>query len=77
MQNALEYAMSIVNNSKLETMGGGALLAQAYGTVRIEDNPRLDPNCTHTLQEYTTRRRIRGNRLNCGAFSQKTTVDIE
>ncbi|VDO89270.1 unnamed protein product [Heligmosomoides polygyrus] len=58
--------MSIVNNSKLETMGGGALLAQAYGTVRIEDNPRLDPNCTHTLQEYTTRRRIRGNRLNCG-----------
>ncbi|KAL6725231.1 hypothetical protein Aduo_007297 [Ancylostoma duodenale] len=33
---------------------------------RIENNPLLDPNCTHLFLYYSTGRRIRKNKLNCG-----------
>ncbi|EPB78276.1 hypothetical protein ANCCEY_02660 [Ancylostoma ceylanicum] len=55
-----------MNNSKLETMAGGALLISGAIYVRIENNPLLDPNCTHVLAYYGHNRIIRGNRLNCG-----------
>ena len=60
-----EHAVLIANNSKLEVMAG-ALMTHVSGTVRIEDNPLLDVNCTHVLEIYPTVRRIGGNRVNCG-----------
>ncbi|KIH55756.1 receptor L domain protein [Ancylostoma duodenale] len=50
----------------METMAGGALLSVAVTQIRIENNPLLDPNCTHVLANYADNRRIRGNRFNCG-----------
>ncbi|KAK6745398.1 hypothetical protein RB195_011868 [Necator americanus] len=61
----LGYDLIIVNNSQLETMAGGALLT-INPSVQIENNPLLDPNCSHVLQYYPDKRRIRGNRSNCG-----------
>ncbi|KAL6725234.1 hypothetical protein Aduo_007300 [Ancylostoma duodenale] len=47
-------------------MAGGALLTTSAVYIRIENNPLLDPNCTHVLERYEYNRRIRGNLLNCG-----------
>ncbi|KAL6725235.1 hypothetical protein Aduo_007301 [Ancylostoma duodenale] len=47
-------------------MAGGALLSVAVTQIHIENNPLLDPNCTHVLANYADNRRIRGNRFNCG-----------
>ncbi|RCN50110.1 receptor L domain protein [Ancylostoma caninum] len=58
------YSLVIMNNLKLETMNGALL--QTYPNARIEGNPLLDPNCTHMYLYYTTKRRVRKNRLNCG-----------
>ncbi|KAL6725233.1 hypothetical protein Aduo_007299 [Ancylostoma duodenale] len=46
-------------------MGGGALLT-GVAQIRIENSPLLDPNCKHVFEFYEDRRRIRGNRFNCG-----------
>ncbi|KIH58188.1 hypothetical protein ANCDUO_11608 [Ancylostoma duodenale] len=46
-------------------MAGGALLTTSAVYIRIENNPLLDPNCTHVLERYEYNRRIRGNLLNC------------
>ncbi|EYC19887.1 hypothetical protein Y032_0023g767 [Ancylostoma ceylanicum] len=43
----------------------GALLSN-NPEARIENNPILDPNCTHLYLYYSTGRRIRRNKLNCG-----------
>ncbi|KIH60128.1 hypothetical protein ANCDUO_09627 [Ancylostoma duodenale] len=59
-----EYKLVIVNNSKLETMNGA--LPIIGGSARIENNPMLDPNCTHVYLNYPRKRRIRRNRMNCG-----------
>ncbi|KAL6725229.1 hypothetical protein Aduo_007295 [Ancylostoma duodenale] len=58
------YSLIIMNNLKLETMSGALLVT--YPNAHIEGNPLLDPNCTHIYQYYSTKRRIRKNRLNCG-----------
>ncbi|RCN50162.1 hypothetical protein ANCCAN_03767 [Ancylostoma caninum] len=63
---AFGYDFILMNNSKLKTMAGGALLSVAVAQIRIENNPLLDPNCTHVLANYGDSRRIRGNRFNCG-----------
>ncbi|KAL6725236.1 hypothetical protein Aduo_007301 [Ancylostoma duodenale] len=60
------YDFILMNNSKMETMAGGALLSVAVTQIHIENNPLLDPNCTHVLANYADNRRIRGNRFNCG-----------
>ncbi|RCN50164.1 hypothetical protein ANCCAN_03769 [Ancylostoma caninum] len=77
------YDLIIMNNSKLETMAGGALLTTSAVYIRIENNPLLDPNCTHVLERYDYNRRIRGNRFNCGCeldgipLTNTTINDIE
>ncbi|KHJ89000.1 hypothetical protein OESDEN_11190 [Oesophagostomum dentatum] len=68
------YDLIIVNNSKLENMANGALLTSS-ANIRIEDNPLLDPNCSHVLQYYSHHRRIRGNRFNCGCELEVALTD--
>ncbi|EYC19877.1 hypothetical protein Y032_0023g762 [Ancylostoma ceylanicum] len=69
----------IANNSKLETMAGGALLYPVIDRIRIEDNPMLDVNCSHVLENYATLRTIRRNRVNCGCEldGSLTTTNID
>ncbi|KAK5979687.1 hypothetical protein GCK32_020572, partial [Trichostrongylus colubriformis] len=57
------YDLTIQNNTQLEA-ADGVLIPFIY--VRILDNPLLALNCTYVVEEYSTVRKIRGNKNNCG-----------
>ncbi|XGW15200.1 hypothetical protein V3C99_001022 [Haemonchus contortus] len=58
------YDLLISNNALLETLDGAYMPFNLY--VTILNNPLLVLDCSHVLAFYNNRRRIRGNRENCG-----------